>query len=154
MSYVFKPMSEDELSIASIVKEGTYNFEVLRSTKKVSKSGNDMCELFIKFYDSDGVTHTIYDYLVFSQIPLNLRKVKHFCDTTGLCEQYSKGEIPDELSGLSGHAVIGIKKEQPNPNGGMYSAKNIVVDYVKKDSKDIIINNNELKKDLDDDIPF
>lgn len=130
MSYNFQPLTDEELDAINIVDEGVYNFEVVKSTKKVSKSGNNMAELELRFWDKEGVVKFVYDYLVFSTIALNIRKVKHFCDSVGLVEEYKQGNIPEELTNRSGKLLLGIQEERPNPSGGVYPKKNTVVDYV------------------------
>lgn len=152
MSYSFNPMTEEELNSASMIEEGFYDFEVVKSTRKTSKSGNPMAELNINVWDKEGKQHLIFDYLVFSTVPLNIKKVKHFCDAVGLQDQYKQGQIPEELERYCGKVLIGIQEEKPNPNGGCWPKKNIVVDYLKsdKESSKKPIESNE----LNDDIPF
>lgn len=129
--FTFQPMTDEEIDAINIIEEGKYSFEVLRSIRKTSQKGNPMAELNIRFWDNKGQAHTIFDYLVFSAVPLNIKKVKHFCDATGLIEQYKKGEIPEELGGYSGQFIIGIQEAEPNSKGGFYPKKNIVIDYLK-----------------------
>ncbi len=130
MSYSFNPMSDKELEESDLASEGKYQFEVIGSTRKVSKSGNDMAELKLRFWDEKGQIHFIYDYLVFSNITLNIKKVSHFCKAVGLEEEYKKGCLREDLTNFGGYAEIGIKDEQPNPNGGTYPKKNVVIDYL------------------------
>lgn len=154
MSYSFQPMSEEELNSINLVDDGIYDFEVIKSTRKTSKSGNPMAELNIKFWDKGGQTHTLFDYLVFSKVNLNIRKVKHFCDTTGLSKEYSLGELPEELKGLCGKFSLKTQGQQPDGRGGFYPAKNVVEDYIKSD---IITDASQAGNDenfLNDPIPF
>ena len=138
MSYSFPVLSDEELQSFPLLKPGVYDFEILKSTRKVSKnSGNDMAELNIQIWDNEGKTSSMFDYLVFSTVPLNIRKVKHFCDATGLSENYKRGELPEDLSGLSGKVQIDIQDEQPNDKGGYYPRKNNVVDYVMTDKGEV-----------------
>ena len=44
MTYTFQPMTEEEINSFSLVDDGIYNFEVVKSTRKLSKSNNAMCE--------------------------------------------------------------------------------------------------------------
>lgn len=150
MSFIFEPLTDQELELTDLLEKGTYDFEVVRSVRKVSKKGNSMAELQINVWDKFGKTHLIYDYLVFSSIHLNIRKISHFCHSVGLEEEYKKGQIPEELSRLSGKVHIGISEKQPNPTGGFYPEKNVVLDYVKNDKK--IEKNNE--NVFGDDVPF
>jgi hypothetical protein len=156
MSYKFTPMSEEEMESFSLIEDGIYDFEVIQSIPKTSKSGNQMSELIINVWDNEGKIHPIYDYLVFSSVPLNIRKVKHFCDAVGLQEEYKKGEIPEELINRSGKVHIGIKAEQPNPNGGNFPKKNIVINYImtNKDPVKYTSPSSDGSKELNDDVPF
>lgn len=151
--FTFQPMTEEEINSVNLIEEGTYDFEVIKSMRKISKSNNPMAELKLSIWDHEGKQHLIFDYLVFSTVPLNIRKVKHFCDTTGLSENYQQGQLPEELARLSGKVHIGIQEGQPKPEGGYYPQKNYVIDYIMKDKETEEIS---LKKDteIDDSIPF
>lgn len=130
MSYTFNPLTDAEIDAMNLMSKGEYSFEVIKSSRKTSKSGNPMAELQLRVWDDKGVEHYVYDYLVFSNINLNIRKVKHFCESVGLIEEYKKGSIPEELDGKSGKVIIDIRDEQPKEGGGFYPKKNIVSDYV------------------------
>ena len=155
MSYSFNPLTEEELDAIDLIKEGVYNFEIVKSTRKVSKAGNAMAELQLNVWDSLGRTHCIFDYLVFSSVNLNIKKLSHFCKSVGLHEEYKRGELQEELERLSGKVEIGIQGEQAKPGGGFYPKKNIVVDYVTEEGK---VNNAPLftttDAALNDDLPF
>ena len=151
MSYSFDPMTEEEIASSNIIEDGVYNFEVVKSTRKTSKSGNAMCELQLNVWDNDGKINPIFDYLVFSKIPLNIKKVKHFCDAVGLQEEYKKGQIPEELERFCGKLQLGTQEERPNPNGGVWPRKNNVIDYIAGDGQ------SSKKPEIDqfsDEIPF
>lgn len=153
MSYDFEPMSDEEIDSFGLVEDGIYNFEVIKSTRKISKSGNHMAELNIKFWDKEGKVHTLFDYLVFSKVGLNIKKVKHFCDSTGLQEKYKIGSIPEELGGYSGKFSVGVQEQQVNPNGGFYPKKNTVLDYVLTDLGSVKYEGSD-KPFVDSELPF
>lgn len=156
MSFNFKPKTEEELDKIDLVEKGIYPFEVIRSTKKLSKSGNEMCELNIKYWDKES-TYTLTDYLVFSESNFCLRKIKHFCDAIGMSDLYGKGELPDEFTRCKGYFEIGIQDETENPKGGLYPKKNIVIDYMVNNNSELL-KQNVVKASLtdfkDQDIPF
>lgn len=155
MSFTFKPLSEDEIDSMNLMDEGIYNFEVRRSTRKTSKANNPMSELILKVWDAQGKEHSLYDYLVFSNVNLNIRKVKHFCDATGLQAEYKTGNIREELGGLTGKVHIGRQTSMPKDTGGFYPAKNVVLDYVVCDvSASAPIHANTGTPFIDSDIPF
>lgn len=125
------PLTEEELEKSELHESGIYDFEVLKSVSKTSKSGNPMSELTIRIWDKQGVPFNIFDYLVFSQITLNIRKVKHFCEAIGHDDWYAEGKIPEELGGYSGRLELGYQKEKEKEGGGFWPAKNVVLDYLK-----------------------
>ena len=121
-----------------------------------------MAELNIKFWDRNGKVHTMFDNLVFSTVPLNIRKVKHFCDATGLQEYYKRGELPEELGGYSGRfrisiqrgQIIPVEKLNGKPMGSKYPDKNVVEDYVLTDKGAVKYEAVSGSNDLNDDLPF
>jgi hypothetical protein len=151
MSYSFRPMTEEEINNFGLIENGIYDFEIISSNRKTSKAGNQMAELCLNVWDKKGKMIKIFDYLIFSSLPFNIRKIKHFCNSVGLQKEYEKGEIPEELKGLSGKVEIGIKEGEPIPfrNGEYYPKKNIVVDFVQIEKINSI--NEQIK---DDDLPF
>jgi len=151
--YTFNPMTEEEIQASSLMEAGVYNFEVVKSTRKNSKSGNPMAELQINVWDKEGKQHLVFDYLVFSSVPMNIKKVKHFCDATGLAENYKQGSIPEELERYAGMVEIGVQDEQPKPAGGFYPKKNVVIDYVMTE-KGAVKHEKAEDSFIDDSIPF
>ena len=130
MTYSFNPMTDEELDAINLLPDGDYDFLVAKSTRKTSKSGNAMAELQLTLWDRNGKPVFVFDYLVFSNVPLNIKKVSRFSKTTGLNVEYQKGELPEELSGLTGRLTLGTQEPQPKMGGGFYPKKNIVVDYI------------------------
>lgn len=153
--YTFNSMTEEQLDALSLVPPGNYDFEVLKATKKVSKTGNPMAELQVQIWDAEGRTHNIYDYLVFSGVPLNIRKISHFCKAVGLKEAYDKGQLPEDLYGYSGKCKVDVRDPQPNPNGGFYDKKNVIVDYLESSQEESAKRKEAaVQKSVDEDIPF
>lgn len=169
MSYEFNTMTEQEIMIkekeeskSSLVEDGVYDFEIIKSTRKISQSsGNPMAHLQIKFWDKEGRTKNLFDYLVFSNTVFSTKKIRHFCLSIGKPEFYEKGSLPDELAGYSGKfklitqagSLIPDDKLGTKPKGSRYQDRNVVEDYV------VLSNNNikekkENEKFFDDDVPF
>ncbi len=163
MSYDFLPMTEEEINAAGLVEDGIYDFEVIKSERQVSRNGNPMAKLNIKFWDKQGNIHTLFDYLVFSNVPFCLRKVKHFCEATGMSDDYKKGQIQETLDCLEGKMKVVKKvgvlipedKLNGKPLGSFYPDKNEVEDYIPYDVKSSAL---QPLKDTNvltmDDIPF
>lgn len=143
MTFSFNPMTEKELNSPSLVEEGEYHFEVLRSFYKISRPGNEMSELKLRIFDKNGKPYFITARLIFSDNRFNLRYIKHFCLSTGIPENYEKGQLPHELSGLNGICLIGIQEEKEKEGGGFHPKQNYVIDWLEK--KDIL---------KSDDVPF
>lgn len=159
MSYTFPAFTDEELNAVNLIEPGFYNFEVAKAERQTSQKGNPMAKLTLKIWDNAGKTQTLFDYLVFSNVPLNIRKVKHFCDAVGLVEEYRRRELPEELAHYCGKVEIGIEEEQPKKEGGMYPRKNKVVDYVMTDKGAVKHENIASKQHAEepffnDDVPF
>jgi hypothetical protein len=153
MPFNFTPLNDDELESIGLVPDGIYDFVVTKSTRKVSKAGNDMAELVLDYWDHQGRVHPIYDYLVFSEAPLSIRKLCHFCRAVGWEHHYKAGSLPDDFGGLSGKIEISTQEARQNPNGGTYPKKNVVVDYHAKSPVDATTNIGS-EQGMEDDIPF
>jgi hypothetical protein len=122
----FTPQSEEEILRSFLLPDGNYNYEVVKSEDKVSSKGNEYLALELKVWDQSGREHFIYTNLAFVKL------LKHFCDLNGLTDSYINGELQASqcLGKSGGKVMLGFEDEKPNPKGGMYKAKNIVVDYV------------------------
>lgn len=156
--FTITPLTEKEIDALSMMPEGIYNFEVSACEKKKSKKGNPMAELTLTVWDNQGVKHSLKDYLVFSNVGLCIRKIKHFCESTGIEGEYLSGQIRENFLGLSGKVNIGIQDETEKEDGsGFYSKKNIVIDYVvtPKDAKSMPLANKPFDSGIEDDeLPF
>ena len=159
--YTIKPMTEDELTkeiedARPILPDGVYDFEVIKAEEQISKSGNPMAKVQLRIWDADGVVRFVTDYLVFSDNAFCIRKIRHFCASVGLLAEFNKGEIPQELDMRSGKVLIGLDELRAKPEGGFYSRKNKVVDYVAAEEGSIPAKAPmPVHNDFDDkDIPF
>jgi len=138
MSYTFKPLSDEEIESGSnfkLLEEGEYTFEVEKSVHEISKNNNPMAKLIIRIWDNDGLTVSIFDYLIFSNVGWNIKKIKKFCNSVGLQDAYKKGQLPDDLAGFSGRVLISIQEPMPKKDkvDEFHPRKNIVKDYVLSD---------------------
>lgn len=161
MSYSFNPKTDEEIEKGNLLEDGIYNFQVAKSENKISSANNPMAKLTLKVWDDNGVVNHVFDYLVFSDVNMCIKKVKHFCDAVGLIEEYKKGQIPEELEAYAGKVEIKFEEGQlipddklnGKPKGSKYPAKNIVVDYIQH-HKDTA--NSKVTDDFepDSEIPF
>jgi hypothetical protein len=135
----YKPMSEEEAQKArfSLMNEGEYEGIVTKWEAQISASGNKMAVIFISIMDSDGLSHSIRDYLVYS--PNMMWKIKHAAESAGLGSEFEAGKFMPSLL-VSRSVTVKIKidpgKEIPadklngKPAGSKYPDKNAIEDYV------------------------
>jgi hypothetical protein len=148
---IFTPKTEEELQRDGLCPEGIYCYEVIKSEDKISEAGNEYVSITLKVWDNDG-----HEHLVFTNMSL-IKLLKHFCDMNGLQEQYKSGNISSNefLHKSGGRVVIAIQGEKPNPNGGMYKAKNVVKDYVPREQGSLMKPLPASKDSfIDDNLPF
>jgi len=165
--FTFTPMTDEEIEKAGLLESGRYNFEVMKAERQTSQKGNPMAKMMLKVWDKVGGTHIVYDYLVFSSVAMNMRKISHFCQSVGLYEEYQRGALPEDLAHYCGEIEIGVEegKEIPldklngKPAGTKYPAKNNVVDYLvcstqTKKSDNLASKENAEAPFFNDSIPF
>jgi len=122
----FTPLTDEQLQIAALVPEGIYEYTVVKSEDKISKTGNEYTSITLMVWDENGKEH-----LIFTNMAL-IKLLKHFCDVNGMQEQYKSGNIPapNFIGKNGGKVCLSIEGEKQNPTGGVYKAKNIVKDYI------------------------
>ena len=84
----FAPKTDQEIEVEGLCPEGWHEAEVTNSEEKISKSGSEMIELRLKVYTPNG-ERTMRDWL----LPSFPKKLKHFCDATGMESQYKLGTL-------------------------------------------------------------
>jgi len=118
-----------------LLKEGIYDFAVLEAKLAMSQAGNHMIKLKIQIIH-EGQDFNVFDNLIATT---NMTwKTKHFCDTTGLEEEYLSGKFNQDLAlRRRGKCMIGYVGATPknDGSGGMWKAKNEVLDYLSTESK-------------------
>jgi hypothetical protein len=136
----FKPKNDAEINSFDLFPKGEYDFKVLKAKDKVSQnSGNEMIELELDIYSTDGKTARVYDYLLESVA----YKLKHFCQAVKLITAYETGNLDADMCiGRTGRCLIEIKQDRT----GAYSDKNVVKDYCRPE---------DVLADIDEDkLPF
>lgn len=121
----FNPLTEEELQ--TLLGEGQYEFLVRNAEVHISKtSGNKSIKLTIAVYDDKGK-----EFLLFVYLTVNfMRLLKHFCDATGLTENYLKGQLtPQDCIGKHGLCQVAIEKQE----GTAYPPKNVIKDFITSD---------------------
>lgn len=135
-----------------LLKEGEYDFEVIKSENATSRAGNEMIKLSLLVNDNNGKSYYVYDYLLSSLF----FKLKHFCESVGLNKKLETGELDSiDCYRRNGKAKIGIKKGDKKEDGTFYNDKNYVVDYLKpKPNSEIKIPQKPQVSFEDDQLPF
>lgn len=149
----FEPLSEEQLQTAMLLPDGSYDYSVFKSEEKTSQAGNEYISLQLCVYDANGKENFVYTNLAL------IKLLKHFCDVNNMQDAYQSGNVEADhcQNKSSGKVVIGVEGEKPNPRGGMYKAKNIVLDYVSAPLGSPMTPLAPLTKENDfinDDLPF
>jgi hypothetical protein len=141
-----QPKTEEQLAEEGLLPDGNYPFEVVIAENKVSKAGNDMIAMNLRFYGPDGRPLFIRDWIMESMG----FKLLHFCNEVGIYDKYNAGEVTaQDCDGRQGYAKIGRKKDE-------YGWKNVVKDYGKPDETDKAnkaLAESAVTPDPDDDLP-
>lgn len=147
-----KPLSQDELKQGDLMENGIYDFQVIKATEKISKSGNEMIELQLKVWESNGRERFIFDYLL-EQLEY---KIGHFAECVGLYPKYQDGMLSaHDCEGKSGQCKIYIQKGKDG-----YSDKNAIADYILDSDAQAAKQDRKTKAAeqgdnfVDDEIPF
>ncbi|MDP4145608.1 MAG: hypothetical protein Q8936_14170 [Bacillota bacterium] len=150
-----KALTEEEIQKAMFIEDGSYNYKIIRSTEKISKkTGNDYIALELVLWDKAGK-----ERLVFCNL-WSMKLLKHFCDVNNMEADYKSCDIPDYkfVNRSGGKVLIGFEPEKDDGNGGIYKAKNVVIDFIKDENNKVHSkkeeNISDLEKELDGDIPF
>lgn len=153
-AFSFIPRTDAEIQDIKnrkLLSEGIYPFIVREVSPEVSKSNNPMLKVRLGIIDNQGNERSIIDYLLATDEMIF--KLKHFCESIGFEEEYSKGSFdPLKAIGRSGSAKIGIQKGNIRNDGTLFDDKNSVRDYVKTEfvqKKPV-----EIAPPLNDDIAF
>lgn len=157
---MFTPKTNEEIEAEkALLQPGEYKFVVESADERISKNGNPMIKLKLKVKSSEGVTYTLFDYLLTSD--KMIWKLKHFCEAAGLENKYNEGAIRDsDCVGREGEIKTEIEESEGFP------PKSSVVDYLINEKNESAIEKNKKlneeaskekpfsSEDFDDDIPF
>ncbi len=155
MSFSFNPLSDEQINALQnrdLLADGIYPFTVKSIEQQESKSGNPMLKVRIGVMPKEGEERNIFDYLVSTE--QMMFKIKHFCETIGLEDKYTKGNFaPIDCLNRSGKVKIGVQKGGPKPDGsGFFPDKNSVKDYVKLGEE--VAKEAKVEEEFNDDIKF
>jgi len=120
----YTPKTEMELEKESLLPEGTYDFEVIETSDRPSKKGNDMITLKLNIFGGDGSNRHIYDYIALGS-NFGERKLRKAAAGCGLMDIYNSGALKDQdFLGANGKAFV--RQEDGTVE---FPAKNIVGEY-------------------------
>ena len=118
----FTPKKDEELNNFELFPAGEYDFDIVKAEEQISKAGNEMIKLDLDIYAPSGKKTRVFDYLLESIA----YKIKHFCITTGLANEYETGILnADMCVNRSGKCKIIIQSDKNKK----YDDKNAVKDY-------------------------
>lgn len=130
----FTPKSEEELTDLLTEGEGTYE---VASAERGEKAGFVMIILNLKVWDKNGQQAFIKDYMKLDpNSNFCMRKIRHFCYSCGLKEEWDKGRFSaSDCPGRGGKLFIKTQNERKvkDPVTGLektYPAKSVVNDYI------------------------
>lgn len=146
----YQPKSEEQLAREGLLVDGIYDFEIVETSDKPSKKGNDMHTLKLNVFAPDGATHVIYDYIALGS-NFGERKLRHAADACRLLDIYNTGNLkPSDFMGKTGKVNIKFQEgnvDYPNP-------KNVVADYVKRGEPETVATGVLPPEVESDSIPF
>jgi hypothetical protein len=162
MSSLYKALNEEEAAKArfDLLDDGEYDGVVKVSTARMSNSGNMMADMYVAVYDSEGNSHDVRDFLIFT--PKMIWKTKHFCDSSGLEKEYAEEKFVPEMAANKRVRVkisrkigteIPVEKLKGKPFGSKYPDQNAIDDYLPRvaGEKPLPDKRNDF---INDDIPF
>jgi hypothetical protein len=146
----YTPKSEEQLAKEGLLPEGTYDFEVIETSDRPSKKGNDMFMLKFRVFGHDGESRIVWDYIVLGT-NFGERKLRNAAAACGLLEIYATGELTDRtFMGATGKALI--RQQDGTPDFPM--PKNVVGEYIASDDDSRPTPKIPTKDLINDDIPF
>lgn len=120
----FTPKDAATIAAEGLIKDGVYPFKVLECIHKDDSKGIVFYRVKLAVYEpGEDRPSWVWDNLSPDWFVF---KLLHFCELTGLQDNYDRGELDDEdIAGREGFCKI---KTAPEKDG--YPAKNEVADYV------------------------
>lgn len=142
MALNYRPVSEEEILMSSVLPAGQYEFVIDKITEEKSKGGTDkngnpkkifdMLVVELRIYNSAGAERKIKDWVILDDEVMAF-KFRHLASTLGMLDKYeSKTLTIQDLVGKHGVVKLGIKDfidqyGEPKKSNG-------VVDYMKRAS--------------------
>lgn len=142
----FDPQTDEQIASSGLLPNGVYDFEIAAAEDKISSKGNEMIEVSLNVYDSDGGIRKIRDWIM----PQMAKKFKHFHNATGMMTKYESGSlVASDVIGKTGKCMV--KTDSYVNKDGLDMMANKIDDYVKREN---LLPGDIPKSVKDDDIPF
>lgn len=122
---MFTPKSEKEIQQEMVWPAGVYDFEVVSCEMKTSKNGNQMLQIECEVFHPQGGTQKIMDWLVASDQPMCLMKLRHYCKSLDAIDAYESGTL-ENFPGVGACGKCKLKEEDDKD----YGPRNRIADYV------------------------
>lgn len=135
----FQPQSEDE--VLNLWPTDEYDYEVMEAEDTVSKAGDQQIKLKLMLINHLGGSKHLNTWLN----PKMMYLVKHFAESCGIEAMYESGGY-DASDCLKKRGRCKVGKQEAVDE---YQAKNVVTDYVKRDSS-----LTAAEEEFKDEIPF
>ncbi|MGI0012333.1 MAG: hypothetical protein ACREBU_02660 [Nitrososphaera sp.] len=145
----YTPKTEEELDKEALLPEGSYDFEVVSTSDRPSKSGNEMIALKLCVFGRDGSSHYVYDYIALGT-NLGERKLRRAAVSCGLLDIYNSGKLTDR-DFLNTAGKVFLKQKEGTVE---FPPKNIVTEYFPKFNPVRKNDPRPSKEIIDDDVPF
>jgi hypothetical protein len=125
------PRSEAEaqkISRRTPIPVGWHEAQIHEASETRSKYDNEMIELSIFVFDTEGNERILKDWLTNSK--LGAVRLRHACEAIGALAQYDAGEIvPTIFPGCTCRVYVGIEKKRG------YHDRNVIQDYAASTAK-------------------
>ena len=130
----YEPMTEEQLDKYGLL-EGKFAFRVLQSESGFSNKGAPQLVLKLRVFDDDKKPVIVTAYLS-NAGQFMLRRLRHFCRSTGFMAEYEAKTISADLFlGAEGIVELGIEKGAPRTDtNGFYPDKTVILDFVGEGS--------------------
>ena len=146
----YTPKTEEQLAEEALLADGTYDFEVIGTSDKPSKKGNDMFTLNLCIFSHDGTQRFINDYIAMGN-NFGERKLRRAAVACGLLDIYTSGSLQAyDFRNMSGKVLL----KQQNGTDDYPLPKNVVGDYLPRDDNAPAIHRIKPEDIIDDGIPF
>lgn len=141
----FQAKTEEEI-MSSGTLEGVFDFDIRSAREYVSDKGNDIFEIELNVYDTEGAARPRKDWVT----PAFPKKFKHLHDACGMLDKYQAGATSaEDFVGKAGKLKMVLRK-YTNKDGNEVTGDQ-VEDYIKREN---LVKAPVAEPLSDDEVPF